>query len=76
MMLPIQRERERRLRFQARQLANTGKFATWPEIEKELTLKGRKLVPEALKGRVVRIMLNARCAHARRRNENAMARRD
>lgn len=75
-MLRIQRERERRLRYQAKQLANTGRFGGWPDIEKALTSKGRKLVPEALQGRIVRFTLNARCAHARRRNEVARERGD
>ncbi len=66
------RERERRsaLLFQARHLADTGRFQTWREVEAALVASGRKDVPQALFATHVRKMLDKQCANAvRRRNE-------
>jgi hypothetical protein len=75
-MLLFERERQRRVRSQARTLANTGQFNNWREVETALVGQGRNLAPQALHGRFVRLLLNARCAHARRRGEDERRRQD
>lgn len=69
-MLRFEQERQRLVRSQARQLANSGRFNNWREVETALVGKGRHLAPQALHNRFVRLLLDARCAHARRRIEN------
>ena len=75
-MLRFEQERQRLVRSQARQLANTGHFNNWREVETALVGKGRHLAPQALHNRLVRLMLDARCSYARRRNENDHIRRE
>ena len=75
-MLLFERERQRLVRSQARDLANTGRFNNWREVETALVGKGRNLAPQALHNRFVRLLLDARCAHARRRSENDRMRQD
>jgi hypothetical protein len=75
-MLLFELERQRLVRSQARELANTGRFNNWREVETALVGKGRHLAPQALHNRFVRLLLNARCAHARRRSENDRMRQD
>ena len=75
-MLRFEEERQRLVRSQARQLANSGRFNNWREVETALVGKGRHLAPQALHNRFVRLLLDARCAHARRRNENDRIRRE
>ena len=75
-MLMFERERQRLLRSQARELANSGRYANWREVELALLGRGRELAPQALQSRFVRLLLNARCAHAKRRNDNDRIRRE
>lgn len=71
-MLVLDRDRRRRFRLQARQLANTGKFRSWQEIEGALVRAGRPGVERALQAPVFRIMLDVRCALARSQAEKAL----
>lgn len=61
-MLVRDRERRDRLRYQARQLAGTGRYKGWEDVERALTRAGRKGAEQALSAPLVRFMLNFRCA--------------
>lgn len=65
-----ERERHNALLFQARHLAETGRYQTWREVEAALVSSGRDGVPQALSEPNVRKMLDKQCANAvRRRHE-------
>lgn len=66
-MLLRDKELRQRLRFQARQLAGTGRYQNWQEVEHALTRAGRQGAPHALRAPLVRLTLDIRCALTRRR---------
>lgn len=66
-MLLRDQERQRTLRYQARQLANTGRYGTWREIEAALVRDGRAGAPIALADAHIRMSLDKACATAQRR---------
>jgi hypothetical protein len=66
-MLIRDKEKRQRLHFQARQLAKTGRYRNWEEIESALTRAGRDGAGKALRAPLLRFMLNVRCALARPR---------
>lgn len=65
-MLRRDRERRDRLRYQARKLANSGRFRNWEEIQASIERSGRKGAEKALGHSVVRFMLNLQCAFAKK----------
>ncbi len=60
------KEKRRRLRLQARQLAKTGRYRTCKEVERALTHAGHEGADEALGAALTRLTLDIRCALARR----------
>lgn len=63
-MLMRERERNRRLRRQAHQLAETGRYSDWKAVEAALV--DRVGATSAISDWISRIMLDRTCAHARR----------
>lgn len=66
-MLLRDKEKRQRLRVQARQLAKTGRYRNWKEVEGALTRDGRAGAALALSARLTRLTLDIRCALARPR---------
>jgi hypothetical protein len=60
-------ERQRALRYQAKQLADTGRYGAWREIEAAMVRDGRAGAPVALADVHVRQSLDKACANAQRR---------
>lgn len=65
-MLLRERERRRGLRFQAQQFAESGQYQSWREVEAALLRGGRLGAADALAEPSIRLMLDRRCASARR----------
>lgn len=66
-MLLRDKEKRERLRLQARQLAETGRYRNWEEVEGALTRAGREGAAMALHAPFTRLSLDVRCALARPR---------
>jgi hypothetical protein len=48
------------------ELASSGKYDGWREIQKELVKKGHSLAPELLGGGRIRTVLDLHCAHSQK----------
>lgn len=57
-------EKRQRLKLQARQLAKTGRYRNWKEVEGALTRAGREGVAKALRAPFTRLTLDIHCALA------------
>lgn len=66
-MLLRDQERQRTLRYQAKQLADSGRYSTWREIEAALVRDGRAGAPVALADAQIRLSLDKACVNAQRR---------
>jgi hypothetical protein len=67
-MLTRDKEKQQQLHFQARQLAKTGRYRNWEEIESALSRAGREGgAGKALRAPLMRFVLNVRWALARPR---------
>lgn len=64
------RELSWRVRYEARQLADTGRYLNWRGVEAALKLKGRSGARKALANVLIRFALDMRCAHAQRKRDN------
>ena len=68
LIMPLRdKEKRRRLRFQAQGLAKTGRYRNWEEIAAALKREGREGNGKALNAPLTRLTLDIRCALARPR---------
>lgn len=66
-MLLRDHEKRQRLRLQARQLAKSGRYRNWQEVEGALTRSGHEGAANALRAPFTRLTLDIHCTLARPR---------
>ncbi len=63
--MPISREKEARMWVLADELAKSGRFNQWRQIEWELQVRGYSRAPRLLDGAAIRARLDRMCTEAR-----------